>query len=337
MKIDTDQTDLFPLAESLFREHHDTILWLERRRRNMVFTAISPCILVGVFCLFAIPFAIEALQDHQVVSGHAEMTAQIILAIICALGFAFFQYEFIDKFYRRLAKRKFLPVIARALRMDYRRSGYFMLADVYDHHILPPYAQRDVEEGFSGKFKGFRIEFQDFVINPVTRFLDGSSLSSFRSFYGLALKTELNKNFKHHTVLLPAKEQRRFLANLPNANLFLHEDVNLVYHSFTRHYACLSTDQIEARYILDPAVMERFTHLAEAFEADRISASFMDGEMVVMLRPSVNLFEIGSLHDPVTVLTIERTLQQIAALRQMAEIFELNDKAGLGARVPDYS
>lgn len=327
MIIDDDQTDLFPTAEVLFREHQEEILWLERRRRNMVCAAFLSCILVGVFCLCAIPLALESLQQHYLSATRYDVTGHIILAIVTALGFAVFQYKFIDSLYRRLAKRKFLPVIARALRMDYRRAGYFLLTSVYDHHIIPPYTTRVVEEGFAGKFKGFRIEFQDFFLSPVRHAL------GLWDYYGLALKVELNKSLFHHTVLLPAREQKRVLALLPNAQLFLHEDVNLVYHSFTRHYVCLSTHQIEARYVMDPAVMERFTRLAEAFDTDRISASFMHDEMVVLMRPVKNLFEVGSLRDPVTVLTIERTLQQINALRQMAEIFELNDKAGLGARV----
>jgi len=336
MKIDDESVDLFPTAEAIFREYQDEILWLERRRRNLIITSVFTCLMIGVIVALVMPLIIGIFRSPYQGSGAHHLTAELIYGLGALIAFGFIQYEFIDGFYRKLAKRKCLHILASYLKMTYRRGGYFMMTDVYDHHILPPYAQRDVEEGFAGKFKGFRIEFQDFVINPVRRFLDGSSSPTFRNFYGLALKVQLNKSFKHHTVILPAREQRRFLAQLPNANLFLHEDVNLVYNTFNRHYVCLSTNQIEARYVMDPAVMERFTHLAETFKTD-VSASFMDGEMVVMMRPKVNLFEIGSLRAPVTVLTIERTLQQINALRQMAEIFELDDKAGLGARVRDYS
>ena len=331
MKIDHNNTDLFPTAEAIFRDYHDEILWLERRRRNLIITSLFTCFFVGVFCLFIIPLILNALNEGYISRMQAELTGHIFLALVSAVTFAVIQYKFMDDLYRKLAKRKFLPLIARCLRMDYRRGGYFMLTSVYDHHIIPPYTTRTVEEGFAGKFKGFRIEFQDFFLSPTWHSL------GIQHYYALALKVELNKTFHHHTVLLPAKEQKNFLSLLPNPNLFLHEDVNLVYHSFTRHYVCLSTNQTEARYVMDPAVMERFTKLAEAFDTDRISASFLEGEMVVMIRSIKNLFEVGSLRDPVTILTIERTLQQINALRQMAEMFELNDKAGLGARVRDYS
>lgn len=339
MKITGDKdTDLFPLAEGFFRAYHSDILWLEQRHLNMIFVAFAIGVTAVLVALVTLPTLFSLFQNT--VHGSRDLMAQLLLLLIFTGVFAYSAYQFIDSFYRRLAKRKCLDVLARTLKMEYRRTGFFHLVSIYDHHILPPYSCRVVEEGFAGKFKGFRVEFQDYFITPVQRILDGSSFQSFPHFrrqYGLALKVKLNKSFKHHTVLLPAKEQDRFLSNLPNANLFLHEDVNLVYHSFTKHYVCLSTNQVEARYVMDPAVMERFTKLAETFETDRISASFMGDEMVVIFRPLTNLFEVGTLRDPVTVLTIERTLQQINALRHVAEIFELNAFAGLGAAVRDYA
>lgn len=333
--IDAHLLDLFPTAEAIFKEYRAEIWQLENRRRNMIFVFVTTSLTIAVLSFFFIPFAL-ALATRTPLLMPLGLQTNLLYTVLTVLGFLPVQYGILDGIYRRLAKRKCLSILARALKMTYRRGGFFYLTAIYDHHILPPYSKRTVEEGFTGKFKGFKFEFQDFFISPVQRFYDGMgyrSFASLRHYYGLAMKVELNKRFAHHTVLLPAKEQKHFLARLPNANLFLHEDVNLVYHDFTRHYVCLSTHQVEARYILDPAVMERFTRLAEAFDTDRISASFMGNEMVIVMRPLLNLFEIGSLRDPVTVLTIERTLMQLYALRQMAQIFELNDKAGLGATV----
>ncbi len=339
MKIaDDNDTDLFPLAEGFFNEYQSDILWLEQRRLNMIFVAFAIGVTTVVIALVTLPTLFSLFQSSY--HGDQDLMMQLTLLLLFMGGFSFSAYHFLDTFYRRLAKRKCLDVLARSLKMEYRRTGFFHLVSIYDHHILPPYSRRVVEEGFAGKFKGFRIEFQDFFITPVQRMFDGAGMKSFphfRRYYGLALKVKLNKSFRHHTVLLPAKEQDSFLADLPNANLFLHEDVNLVYHSFAKHYVCLSTNQVEARYVMDPAVMERFTNLAETFETDRVSASFMGDEMVVVLRPLTNLFEVGTLRDPVTVLTIERTLQQINALRHVAEIFELNAFSGLGASVRDYA
>lgn len=331
--IDEHLLDLFPTAETIFRQYQNDILMLENRRRNMIFVLIFSTLGLGLIIFFLLPLLWPPLIPA---AGNPYISGPLTKALIGMICFIPLQFSLLDSFYRALAKRKCLDIIARSLKMRYRRAGFFPLVAVYDHHILPPYRSRKVEEGFSGKFKGFKIEFQDFFINPVQRFYDGFGYRSFvtlKNYYGLVMRVELNKRFKHHTVLLPTKEQKSFLANLPNENLFFHEDVNLVYHGFTCHYTCLSTNQTEARYILDPAVMERFVKLAESFGTDRVSASFMNNEMVVILRPILNLFEVGSLFSPVTVLTIERTLHQIYALRQIAEIFELNSFAGLGATV----
>ncbi|MFN3827034.1 MAG: DUF3137 domain-containing protein [Micavibrio sp.] len=331
--IDDHLLDLFPTAEALFKDCYDDIMLLENRRRNLIFVSIISTLLIALIIFFLLPFVWSLMEPGLVIPS---MNIYPFYSLALMAAYIPIQYSLLDSFYRSLAKRKFLSILARHLRMQYRRGGFFPLIMLYDHHILPPYAIRKVEEGFSGKFKGFKIEFQDFLINPIKRIYDGTGYRSIvtrQNYYGLVMRVELNKRFKHHTVLLPAKEQKSFLANLPNENLFFHEDVNMVYSGFTRHYVCLSTNQIEARYILDPAVMERFVKLAESFGTDKISASFKDNQMVIVLRPVLNLFEIGSLRDPVTVLTIERTLHQIYALRQIAEIFELNSFAGLGATV----
>ena len=333
MKIDGDHVDMFPTAESIFKDYHDDILLLENRRWSMIIVFFCTSIAVGLFAAFVLPLLTYSYGEYP---ENQHLNANLASIFLSVIIYSPMQYVILDGFYRALAKRKLLDIIASALKMKYRRGGHFHLVSIYDHHILPPYNTRRVEEGFSGKFKGIKIEFQDFFISPVRRIFDGMgyrSIPTFKKYYGLALKVRLNKSFKHHTVLLPTRDADNFLNALPNANLFLHEHVNLVYHSFTKDYTCLSTDQIEARYVMDPAVMQRFTTLAEVFDTDRISASFMGDEMVVVMRPIVNLFEVGSLRDPVTVLTIERTLQQINALRQIAGIFELNTFAGLGARV----
>lgn len=337
MRIDgAPSADFFYQAENLFRSHYEDIMWLEKRRRNIIITTIF---ILALCC--AIDGFLGYIFWRDIIKGaDPRISGYIIMALVFVTGFAYSAYRYNDMFYRRMAKRKFLHTLARSLKMQYRHQGFFPLVSVYDHHILPAYRERDVEEGFAGSFNKIRIEFQDFFINPVAHYFDGTGYSSYRLFknyYGLAIKVKLNKNFNHHTVLLPASSQRKFLAKLPNPHLFLHEDVNLVYSNFTRHYVCLSTNQIEARYALDPAVMERFVNLAETFQTDKISVSFMNDEMVVVLRPEINLFEIGSLREAVTVLTIERTLQQMEALIHIADIFELNVFSGLGARVKDYS
>lgn len=335
MKIaDAAPDEFFAQAERLFREHYETVMWLERRRRNFLITTI----LVLTLCCMLMAFTGYILWQDLFQGGiDSRITGYITLALFTQAGFSFYVYRHNDQLYRRMAKRKFLGLLAGVWKMGYRHNGFFPLVSVYDHHILPAYQGRVVEEGFSARINGIRIEFQDFLINPVRRYFDGSGYSSrptLKNYYGLAVKVQLHKYFQHHTVLLPASEQRRFLAQLPNPHLFLHQDVNLVYSQFSHHYTCLSTNQVEARYALDPAVMERFIKLVETFQTDKISVSFMKDEMVLVLRPEINLFEIGSLREAVTVLTIERTLQQIYALRQIVEIFELDIFSGLGARVP---
>ena len=64
---------------------------------------------------------------------------------------------------------------------------------------------------------------------------------------------------------------------------------------FNKHYRIYSSDQIEARYFLTPAFMERFYNLEKIFKAKNIKCSFYEDRLIIAINTKKDLFEIGDL------------------------------------------
>ncbi len=97
-----------------------------------------------------------------------------------------------------------------------------------------------------------------------------------------------------------------------------------------KHFDVHSTDQVEARYLLTPAFIQRFTNLKTAFGTKKIKCSFFENKIMFAISSSKDLFEIGhlykSLHDPKSIYTL---YNEISAIEGMIDHFKLDEKTGL--------
>lgn len=320
-----DNPEIFVLAEKIAREQSSKLAKLEEKRRDhLLFVAIctipmtilgTPLILVAVAHYFQIflPLAIAAP-----------------MALIISTIFTFLA---MDESYRKKAKHDFMYALAEAMGLEYRRGGFITLGDLYDHHILPPYAQSHSEEGFAGQENEIDYQFQDFRIASIARlhWFDFRSWRFSPQFYALAVRIELGRRLDHHTILMPNFMANGFLKMAVNEKFQRFEDIDLVFSKFKKRYTILSTDQVEARYVFDPAMMERIMALDDLLGSNWLEISFRGREMVIIAGQVQNHFEVGHLFNPINVLTIEKNLLQLEKLKASVRVLALNPHTGLGS------
>jgi hypothetical protein len=82
------------------------------------------------------------------------------------------------------------------------------------------------------------------------------------------------------------------------------------------------SDQVEARYILSPALMQRITEFKKNSKL-RIALSFVDSHVYIALSINRRLFEAPPLFS--TVLNRKLTLQYLGYLNMCIEIVEALD------------
>lgn len=108
------------------------------------------------------------------------------------------------------------------------------------------------------------------------------------------------------------------------------EPVLLEDPKFCNRYNVYSSDQIEARYLVTTAFMERFQKLNTSFGAHKAKCSFCGDEIIFAISTKKNLFEIGSLFTSLKkIKSINDFYNELSSIFELAEYFKLDEKTGL--------
>lgn len=109
---------------------------------------------------------------------------------------------------------------------------------------------------------------------------------------GIVFSADFNKNFNGVTVVRP-KDLGASIGAWFSKNVFSIGDKNVVQlenDSFNKKFVTYSTDQIEARYILTPSMMEKINALDER-SAYTVSVSFVNSSLYIAFPLNKNYFE----------------------------------------------
>lgn len=145
------------------------------------------------------------------------------------------------------------------------------------------------------------------------------------SFEGLVIEIQFPKAFKGKTIVL--KDEGRVGNFLTNENSKDLTVVHLEDPQFESIFQVYSNNQIEARFLLTTAFMERLIHLKEALSSETIQCEFRDKSLILAINSHKDLFEPRGLSQ--TALQVEDIHQFLA---QMDSIFKLIDVLKISAR-----
>ena len=107
------------------------------------------------------------------------------------------------------------------------------------------------------------------------------------------------------------------------------QPVNLEDVKFSALYNIYSTDQIEARYLLTTAFMERFLNIKTAFKAEYIRAEFFRNKLILVIGVNKDLFAMGSISKKTTGKTFVELFEELYSVLSLIDELKLNQKTGL--------
>jgi len=108
------------------------------------------------------------------------------------------------------------------------------------------------------------------------------------------------------------------------------QDVKLEATAFEKRFNVYTKDQVEARYLLTPAFMDRLQNLETAFGTRKIKCSFFDGQIMFAIPTRKDLFELGCLFKPLSSTSdVEIFYKELTSIQQMIDHFKLDEKTGL--------
>ena len=95
---------------------------------------------------------------------------------------------------------------------------------------------------------------------------------------------------------------------------------------FSKRFKVYSKDQVEGRYLVTPAFMERLYNLKTEFGNRQTRCAFYDNRFMVAIETRKDFFEFGNIFKPVhDGLNIYQFYRQIRAIYDMIDYFKLNE------------
>ncbi len=307
-------TDI-PLQESdadLYKDLQPALGLLEsvRRKCSYIFAA---CLLLGIFVGLPALYHLFHHLELTIPPAAANRTARIIGPPAGCFGVMLIFIYWPVMTYQRIYKNTVIPKIVRSAGLDhYDESGVISLDEARAACIFPPYDRYDAKDYFEGIRKGARISFCKLTL------VHEENNSFKRTFEGIALLIKIPQNkFSGNTVLI--KRKNRSYGWLVDTFPEGLQRVHLEDPAFEREYQVYANDQIEARCILDPVMMERIEAISNMYFSKEVTVSYYGGNRVLALIPSGGrFFNPPGIWRPATdihsVARLKREVQSMIAL-----------------------
>lgn len=145
-----------------------------------------------------------------------------------------------------------------------------------------------------------------------------------KGFNGVIVELDMNKKFEGHTFIL---EKNNIKDNLI-INTDIYEKVNLEDTEFVQEFRVYSQNQIEARYILTTAFIDRLKKIKEIYKAEYIRAAFKDEKIIIMIQTGRDMFQMAG-NSQMTKETFIQLFDEISSVLDIIDILKLNEKLGL--------
>ena len=142
-------------------------------------------------------------------------------------------------------------------------------------------------------------------------------------FKGVMIILDFPKKFNGQTVIF--KDWGHF--NFFHTTEKKLERIKLEDVLFEKEFEVYGTDQIEARYLLTAAFMERMLCVRDAFKGKKIQFSFFDNHLFIAINTSKNMFEPASLFKCTTDRRpINDVLEQFISVFSIVEFLKLTQQ-----------
>jgi Protein of unknown function (DUF3137) len=251
-----------------------------------------------------------------------------IFPILLAGGCLYFFYNHHAKQFRNNYKTQIVASLARAQGLEYNHQACISRSDYDQSKIFVRKPDRYWgDDLLTGTVDKTSIRFSELH----SQYQSGGENKSWHTiFRGIFFIADFNKNFVGETFVLPDVSENAFGSGLggffQKLNMARPQLVKLEDVEFEKNFAIYSTDQVEARYILSPALMQRILSLKQKFNT-KVALSFIGSHVNIALTVNKNLFEAPNLFSSVdNYKQIEDYYTEIAMCVSIVEILDLNTR-----------
>ncbi len=319
--------EIFPHEEG-FADHYNQhlkshALAYEEKRVQALETArgrMINALLIGLLGVFLSIWVFLRFRGFGDVPG-----ILLVINAIIIIGLSVWCGEPIKR-YRGRIKRDIFPKILSFLG-DYDFNA--VCDRSIDHYsrwgIVPHHDREDSEDQIRGSHNGVDIELFETKLQQRRR--SGKRTYYVTVFKGVAVSLTMHKRFHGKTIVV--RDKGGVFNWIKDAVSGL-ERVALEDPQFEKQFEVYSSDQIEARYLLTTAFMDRLLGLRESLGGKSLECSFYDRSLLMMIAVDRNLFEPGSVFDPEDFVDDARALlRDMQIINEIIDTLKLDQNIGL--------
>ena len=280
------------LTDFYYKTLYPTLQELENDRKHLRYRII----VVGMIVTFIAILIAISMKD--IIAHNLDLLFFMGAAYI---GIGAIVYKFLIKDYTKEFKEKVIAPLIKEIdsNLQYTRAIHVPMHLFNRSKIFTQKPDRFNGNDFvKGKIDGVDIQFSD--IHAEKEYKDSKGRRHYDTiFRGLFIVSEFNKNFKGRTVVLPDIAQNTFgdlLGGwLQSNNINRKELVKMDNPKFEKEFVVYSTDQIEARYILSHALMEKLLTFQKRSKHP-LCISFVGGSIYIAIKSNEDQFEPSIFH-----------------------------------------
>jgi len=316
MKTVSELTDFY------YKKLYPILQELEKDRKIINSKLISRC---GITTFIAILIAVIFHKNHF------NTDSFVFLGVVYIIAIAIIYKTLIIDYTKKFKERIMRPLIyAIDKNLSYDPNSHVSSSHFRDAQLFQGKADRVLGNDLvRGKINGISIEFSDLTVQQVTDKNDNGDKNYKTLFQGLYIVSEFNKNFHGRTKVLPDAAQKIFgdyLGHILQDTTYTAEKlVKMDSVAFEKEFVVYSNDQIEARYILTPTMMEKILELKKRAKRP-VSISFINKNIHIAIEYNKDLFEPSVFHSLLEYKIAMEYIQTLHLAIGITEELQLNQK-----------
>lgn len=190
------------------------------------------------------------------------------------------------------------------------------------HKMLPSHNKQAFEDFWQGEVAGRPFQLFEAHLENETSDSDGGT-KTVTKFRGPFLSVGFARQFHGTTLIQRAGTHKKFgffggKKDSISAAGKTMDAVDIVHPEFEDAFDVYATDQVEARYLVHPAYVERMLEVEQAFQGKELRAIFCGGELTIVVEAS-NMFESGGMDASKDRDKVDLTISQFRALANLAQ------------------
>lgn len=225
--------------------------------------------------------------------------------------------------YAREYKIKILPGLVKIFgNFTYNADGCVNMEALEASKILPAHDRCVSEDYFCGEYEETGIEFSEVNLKKKVRTKNGHRYVSV--FRGLIIVVDMrHKKFLGHTIL---NHNRSKIGQWFQEKTVKLERANMVDPEFEKMFDAYTNDQVEARWLIDPVMIERLKALYVEYEGEKLLSAFFDNKMLILISSKHNHFEPADLYtlatNPQSIISMKREIAQTLSIIDKLNLYD---------------